>query len=112
MDSTIRGHAACGAYTMTTHDTPHNKALELADRIANDENEHLPVSRSEIATLLRSQASDLAEARAEIEVLKSDAKNVSTLLAVINMQLGNGHIPYEIEDAYADYESATKGEPS
>ena len=56
---------------MTTHDTPHNKALELADRIANDENEHLPVSRSEIATLLRSQASDLAEARAEIEKLRA-----------------------------------------
>jgi len=58
---------------MTTHDTPHNKALELADRIANDENEHLPVSRSEIATLLRSQASDLAEARAEIARLRADA---------------------------------------
>ena len=49
-----------------------------------------------------------AEKDAEIERLRADAARVSALLAAINMQLGNGFIPWEIEDAYAEYESTLK----
>lgn len=87
---------------MTTHDTPHNKALELADRIANDENEHLPVSRSEIATLLRSQASDLADV---VQELERYAAKLEYLLSGMFNQYENGTPCYDkpVEGIFIGY---------
>ena len=59
-------------------DTP-NEALELAQVIEDDANEHLPVSRSEIAAMLRSQSAEIERLKAQVESALSCAENANKL---------------------------------